>query len=277
MNDNNERYFISIIYNDGGKSYCFGTNESSLDIGDYVLVESSQGIAVAKVVATPQTMDKYSSPLELKDIVRRANEHEIRQHQDNLKDAELAMAFCQKQVERLGLKMNLLTSEYTFDRSKINITYSAEERVDFRELVKILGSHLKTRVELRQIGSRDRAKLIGGLGQCGFPLCCHTFLTEFDGISINRAKNQMLPLNIPKLSGHCGKLLCCLKYEDDYYTEAKKEFPNVGSTYTRGNTLYQLTSFNIVNRTLRLDYEDGFVIVSLDELKRDYKVKHEKK
>lgn len=277
MTDSNERFFISIVYKDNGKSYCFGTDDPTLQVGDFVLLESSQGVAVAKVVVAPQPIEKYGSSLELKDIVRRANKHEIKQHEDNLKDAEIAMSFCQKQVERLGLKMNLLTSEYTFDRSKIHITYSAEERVDFRELVKILGSHLKTRVELRQIGSRDRAKLVGGLGQCGFPLCCYTFLTEFDGISINRAKNQMLPLNIPKLSGHCGKLLCCLKYEDDYYTEAKKEFPNIGSTYTRGKTLYYLTSYNIVSRTLRLDYEDGFVIVPLDELNRDYKLKYEKK
>jgi cell fate regulator YaaT (PSP1 superfamily) len=277
MTENNERYFISITYNEGGKSYCFGTEDNTLEVGDHVLVESSQGVAVAKVVAPPQSIDKYSSSLELKDIIRRANEHELRQHEDNIKDAALAMAFCQTQVERLDLKMTLLASEYTFDRTKIHITYAAEERVDFRELVKILGSHLKTRVELRQIGSRDRAKLVGGLGQCGFPLCCHTFLQEFDGISINRAKNQMLPLNIPKLSGHCGKLLCCLKYEDDYYTESKKDFPNIGSTFTRSDTLYQLTSFNVVNRTVRLDYEGGFVILPLDELKRDYKVKYEKK
>lgn len=275
--ENNERYFISITYNDGAKAYSFGTTDSTLNIGDFVLVESSQGTAVAKVVSAPQSYEKYSSNLELKEILRRATDHEINIHQENIRDAEIALAFCQKQIEKLNLKMNLLSAEYTFDRTKINITYAAEERVDFRELVKILGSHLKTRVELRQIGSRDRAKLVGGLGACGFPLCCNTFLNEFDGISINRAKNQMLTLNIPKLSGHCGKLLCCLKFEDDYYTEAKKEFPNIGAKFTKNNVIHRVSSFNMINRMVRLDFEGGFLMVSLDDLIKDYKRHHEKK
>ena len=277
MMENSNRYFISITYNEGGKAYSFGTTDNSLMIGDYVLVESSQGVAIAKVVSAPQSYENYESNLELKEIIRRATAHELEQHTANLKDAELALAFCARQVEKLNLKMNLLTAEYTFDRTKINITYSAEERVDFRELVKILGSHLKTRVELRQIGSRDRAKLVGGLGACGFPLCCNTFLNEFDGISINRAKNQMLTLNIPKLSGHCGKLLCCLKFEDDYYTETKKDFPNIGSRYVKGGVVHRVSSFNMINRTVRLDFEGGSITIPLDELTKDYKRQHEKK
>lgn len=275
--NNLERYFISITYNEGGKAYSFGTTDNSLAIGDYVLVESSQGVAIAKVVSAPQSFEKYSSKLELKEIIRRASAQELHQHQLNLEDGALALAFCQKQIEKLDLKMNLLSAEYTFDRSKVNITYAAEERVDFRELVKVLGSHLKTRVELRQIGSRDRAKLVGGLGACGFPLCCNTFLNEFDGISINRAKNQMLTLNIPKLSGHCGKLLCCLKFEDDYYTESKKDFPNIGAKFSKNKVVHRVTSFNMINRTVRLDYEGGFVVVLLDDLEKEYKRLNEKK
>lgn len=273
----NERYFISITYIEGGKTYSFGTTDPTLAIGDYVLVESTQGIAIAKVASIPQSVTSYSSDLELKDIFRKASEHELHQHQMNIEDGKLALIFCQRQVEKLGLKMNLISAEYTFDRSKINITYSAEERVDFRELVKVLGSHLKTRVELRQIGSRDRAKLVGGLGACGFPLCCHTFLNEFDGISISRAKNQMLALNIPKLSGHCGKLLCCLKFEDDYYSEAKKDFPNIGSRYIKNNVVHRVSGFNMIKRTVRLEFEGGYLVVSVDDLNKDYKRQNEKK
>lgn len=275
--ENNEHYFISITYADGGKPYSFGTFDPTIAVGDYVLIESSQGLAVAKVVSAPQSVSKYSSNLELKDIIRKVNELELRQHFYNLEDAKIAFAFTLKQIEKLNLNMNLLTVEYTFDRSKINITYSADERVDFRELIKILGAQLKTRVELRQIGSRDRAKLVGGLGACGFPLCCNTFLNEFNGISISRAKNQMLTLNIPKLSGHCGKLLCCLKFEDEYYTESKKDFPNIGYRFTKNNVIHKVTSFNMINRTVRLDFEGGFITIPLDDLNRDFKRYHEKK
>lgn len=273
----NERYFISITYSDNGKSYSFATIDPTLEIGDYVLVDSTQGLSIAKVVSAPQSITKYSNTLELKDIIRKANNHELLQYKMNIEDSKLALVFCQRQVEKLKLKMNLISAEYTFDRSKINITYSADERVDFRELLRVLGSHLKTRVELRQIGSRDRAKLVGGLGACGFPLCCNIFLNEFDGISISRAKNQMLTLNIPKLSGHCGKLLCCLKFEDDYYTEAKKDFPNIGSRYTKDNVSHRVSSFNMINRTVRLDFEGGYITISIDDLNKDYKRQHEKK
>lgn len=275
MNEHN--FFLNIAYTDKGKSYAFSTNDETLQIGDYVLVENSQVVSLAKVVSVPQSMSKYQSTLELKPIMRKATPQEIKRHELNIKDGELALLFCQKEADKLNLKMTLLAAEYTFDRSKIHITYSADERVDFRELVKILGAHLKTRVELRQIGSRDRAQLIGGFGACGFPLCCNTFLNEFDGISINRAKNQMLTLNIPKLSGHCGKLLCCLKFEDDYYTESKKDFPNIGARFTKSNVMHRVSSFNMINRTVRLDYDGGFVVVPLDDLTREYKRLHEKK
>lgn len=273
----NALYFISIAYTAKGKSYAFATNDDSLVVGDYVLVDNNQSISVGKVVSAPQSMSKYQKSLELREVLRKVTPVELLRHEENVKDAELALLFCQKQVEKLGLNMSLIRAEYAFDRSKINITYAADERVDFRELVKILGSHLKTRVELRQIGSRDRAQMIGGFGGCGFPLCCNTFLSEFDGISINRAKNQMLTLNIPKLSGHCGKLLCCLKFEDDYYTEARKDFPNIGARFLKNKVMHQVSAFNMINRTVRLDFDGGNVTIPLDELMKDYKRHHEKK
>lgn len=263
---NNELYYLSVAFSDGAKSYYFSTNDPSINVDDFVVVETIQGIEIAKVTKAPTTVDEYSSNLALKPIMHKAREIDLRQHQSNLEDAELALAFCDKQIKKLGIKMNLLRAEYTFDRSKILFTYVADDRVDFRELVKILATQLKTRIELRQIGSRDRAKLVGGIGSCGFPLCCHTFLNEFDGISINRAKNQMLALNIPKLSGHCGKLLCCLKFEDAYYSETKKDFPNIGTRYKKGGVMHRVHSFNMINRTIRLDFDGGNIVVPLDDL-----------
>lgn len=267
--DNN--FFITVKFSDGGKPYTFATSNSNLLVGDYVVVNSATSLTLAKVSSFPISIEKYSSTLELKPIVRVASSSDIKQHNYNLEDARLALTYATRQAQNLNLKMDFISAEYAFDRSKLFITYSAEERVDFRELVKLLGSHLKTRVELRQIGSRDRAKLVGGLGICGFPLCCSTFLNEFDGISINRAKNQMLTLNIPKLSGQCGKLLCCLKYEDEYYVETRKEFPSIGYKFTKNNIIHTVTSFNMISRTVRLEYDGGNMTISIDELNKNYK------
>jgi hypothetical protein len=138
--------------------------------------------------------------------------------------------------------------------------------VDFRELLKVLSSKLKVRIELKQIAPRDRAQLVGGLGPCGLPLCCATFLGEFDGISLNRAKNQLLTINIPKLSGQCGKLMCCLKYEDDLYTEEKKLFPELNTKITVNNVEYKITSYNVLSKNVKLDSEENSIVLTLDEV-----------
>lgn len=267
---NNFEYYVGIAFSENEKTYFFSTDDASLVVGDQVIVETSQGIEIAKVTALPQPISSYNSDLALKPIMRRATSRELEQQAANVQDSALALSFCAKQVEKLKLEMTLLKAEYTFDRSKILITYVAEKRVDFRDLLKVLAGHLKTRIELKQLGSRDRAKLIGGLGSCGFPLCCSTFLNEFDGISISRAKNQMLSLNIPKLSGQCGKLLCCLKFEDEYYSEARKDFPLIGSFYLKDKVNYRVNSYNMINRTVRLSYDGGFVSLPLDNLAKEY-------
>lgn len=267
---NNFEYYVGIAFSENEKTYFFSTDDASLVVGDQVIVETSQGIEIAKVTALPQPISSYNSDLALKPIMRRATSRELEQQAANAQDSALALSFCAKQVEKLKLEMTLLKAEYTFDRSKILITYVAEKRVDFRDLLKVLAGHLKTRIELKQLGSRDRAKLIGGLGSCGFPLCCSTFLNEFDGISISRAKNQMLSLNIPKLSGQCGKLLCCLKFEDEYYSEARKDFPLIGSFYLKDKVNYRVNSYNMINRTVRLSYDGGFVSLPLDNLAKEY-------
>ena len=163
--------------------------------------------------------------------------------------------------------MNLISCEYTLDKSKVIFSYVADERVDFRELLKVLASRLKTRIELRQVGSRDKAKMIGGIGLCGLPLCCATYLNEFDGISISRAKNQMLAINIPKLSGQCGKLMCCLKYEDDAYTDLKQEFPEIGAKVFIDKVEYEVTSMNVISKTVKIDNENDSKVLSLKDFK----------
>ena len=164
--------------------------------------------------------------------------------------------------------MNLISCEYTLDKSKVLFSYLADDRVDFRELLKVLASKLHTRIELRQIGSRDKAKMIGGLGVCGLPLCCSTFLNEFDGISINRAKNQMLAINIPKLSGQCGKLICCLKYEDDAYTEERRNFPDLGSRLFIDKVEYTVTSVNILSRIVKIENQDDVKFIPLEDFNK---------
>jgi Uncharacterized homolog of PSP1 len=162
--------------------------------------------------------------------------------------------------------MHLLEANYTLDGSKVTITYTSENRVDFRELLRILAPQLKCRIELRQIASRDKAKMVGGIGICGLPLCCSTFLDQFDGISISRAKNQMLTLNIPKLSGPCGKLICCLLYEDDAYTEAKKEFPRLGQVVHLEEGDYTIVGMNILNKQIKLSGYQDLKFLPLDEV-----------
>ncbi|HKL84574.1 MAG TPA: regulatory iron-sulfur-containing complex subunit RicT [Bacilli bacterium] len=266
------QYFLSIVFNNGPKTYFFSCPHPNIEVNDFVIVETIQGIEIAKAASEVKPLSEFSSPLELKPILRKADEDDVRRHLQNLEDAKRAKDFCVDQIKSLGLDMVLLSAEYNLDRSKILFIYYSENRVDFRDLLKILASEFHTRVELRQIGSRDKAKIVGGIGICGFPLCCSTFLNEFDGISISRAKNQMLALNIPKLSGHCGKLICCLKYEDDYYSEAKKDFPRINARFTNDNqkTYYKVKSFNVINRTIQLVGENEYLTVPLDEFNQKW-------
>ena len=144
----------------------------------------------------------------------------------------------------------------------------SDDRVDFRELLKILASKLHTRIELRQIGPRDKAKMIGGIGICGLPLCCSTFLNEFDGIGINKAKNQMLAINVPKLSGHCGKLICCLKFEDDIYTEEKQKYPDIGTKIWIDKVEYTVTNVNIITGVVKIENPEDIKFIHIDELNK---------
>ena len=269
-------HFVGVRFANAPRAYFFGVKDLSLKLGDKVVVETMRGIELGEVTFEPITMDKYTSPLGLKPVVRIATDVDVKLFEANKKDAGFALDICASEAKKLDLKMNLISCEYTLDRSKIIFSYIADERVDFRELLKVLASRLHARIELRQIGSRDKAKMIGGIGVCGLPLCCSSFLNEFDGISITRAKNQMLAINIPKLSGHCGKLVCCLKYEDDVYTELKKEFPELGSKLWIDKKEYTVTSVNVISRVVKIENPDEVQFIDLDDLKKQTHFRKEK-
>ena len=165
------------------------------------------------------------------------------------------------------LDMRLVNCEYTLDASKVIFMYTSESRVDFRELLKELASVFKCRIELRQIGPRDKSKIVGGLGSCGLPLCCSSFLGEFDGVSINMAKNQMLAINIDKISGACGRLLCCLKYEDDIYTAEKQRFPKIGTRVKYEDKIVKVTGLNVISDLVKIEHDGNVSFVSLNEIK----------
>lgn len=266
-NNAKEKYthFTGVKFLHSSRSYYFSTNFSDLKVNDRVVVETVRGKELGWISIEPIEMEKYSSPLELAPILRKATEKDISWFEQNIKDAEQAFQIFNIESKKMNLDMHLIYAEYTLDKTKITFTYSADERVDFRELLKVLAARLRTRIDLRQIGARDKAKMIGGIGVCGLPICCSTFLNEFDGISINRAKNQMLAINIPKLSGHCGKLICCLKFEDDAYTDAKSKFPTIGESITIDETVFCVESYNVISQQIKLNNGDDSIYLSLDE------------
>lgn len=271
ISDNNMfSHYVGVKFPLGAKAYFFGIKDLLLNIGDKVVVETARGAELGEIVMQPIEIEKYRSSLGLKPVIRLATETDVKLHENNIKDAKLALEICEQEVNNLKLDMHLISGEYTLDKSKVIFSYVADDRVDFRELLKVLAYKLHTRIELRQVGPRDKAKMIGGLGMCGLSLCCSTFLNEFDGISINRAKNQMLAINIPKLSGHCGKLMCCLKYEDDAYTDLKKKYPEIGKEVFIDKVRHKVGAINVISGTIRLDNDDGFIFLSLDDYNKQF-------
>ena len=265
MSPNNFTYFVGVTFDNASRSYFFGYDDKALNNGDKVVVETVRGIELGTVTIAPIEIAKLKSELELKPILRKATENDIKIDNANKKDAVEALKICEVESKNLNLDMRLISCEYTLDKAKVIFSYLADDRVDFRELLKVLAHRLHTRIELRQIGTRDKAKSIGGLGVCGRELCCSSFLNEFDGISINRAKNQMLAINVPKLSGHCGKLMCCLKYEDDIYTDCKANFPELGRTFFINKVEYKVTGINVISETIKLENPENILNLTLED------------
>jgi len=217
-----------IRFNKAGKIYYFDAGDIALEAGDYAVVKTSRGIELGHVVIAPGQMLAEETRENMSPVMRKAEPEDIAKAEELKAKAEEALIECGEMIGELGLPMKLLTAEYNLDSSRLTFLFSAEERVDFRELVRRLTAKFKVRVELRQVGSRDEAKLLGSFGRCGRPLCCATFLTEFAPISIKTAKEQDLPLNPMKISGACGRLMCCLAYEREQYRAMKEKMPKNG-------------------------------------------------
>ena len=261
------KYCVSVKFKGTKKAYSFGTDDESLKYGDKVVVETIRGIELGELISELRDPSSFTLQTALKPILRKATEADIQQNLDNLAETESLLQRCQKCIDDLALDMNLISAEYTLDRTKVIFSYVSENRVDFRELLKVLAATFKCRIELRQIGPRDKAKIVGGLGCCGMETCCSRFFDDFDIVSINMAKNQLLALNTAKLSGQCGKLMCCLKFEDDIYKQLREGLPKLNSVVYYDKEKYRITSMNILNNSVHLSNKENAIDISIDELK----------
>ena len=237
----------------------------SLKRGNFVIIECDNGVQMARAINDSYKEKEENLALPLKGVLRIATEDDLKKADDNQKIADKALLDARKFSANLLLNMNFIGAFYNFDRSQLLFYFLADERVDFRDLAKKLAQKYKTRIELRQIGVRDKAKKIGGLGPCGLFLCCNSFLTDLGSVSINMAKNQFLALNPGKINGVCGRLLCCLEYENDLYTELKRDMPKVGSFVETEHGLGNVVSVDIFKKNYSVDLNDrGIVVFSKD-------------
>ncbi len=248
---------IGVRFENAGKLYFFSPGEFWPTPGDYVLVETSRGIEFGEVVTGINEIDDSTLQSPLKPVVRIATAEDQQHYRDNKAAEKEAYHVCQKKISEHKLDMKLVSVEYTFDNSKILFYFTANGRVDFRSLVKDLAGVFKTRIELRQIGVRDEAKMLGGLGICGRPICCGTFLGDFQPVSIKMAKEQNLSLNPTKISGVCGRLMCCLKYEQDQYEQTRKKMPKVGKDVITPDGPGVVWDLNIIKETVRVRIQKG--------------------
>ena len=245
---------VGVEFKSGGKQYTFFDNDIEVNCEDYVIVETERGLQFGKVCVL---LGELNDGKEHTKVVQIAKNKEIKQNETNIKDAKKALEKAQELAEKLSLEMKFLDAYFTFDRKQLVFQFLADNRVDFRELAKSLASIYKTRIELRQVGVRDKAKEISGIGQCGRKICCSSFLNDLDSVGIAQVKNQNLALNPSKINGICGRLLCCLKYEDDLYTEYRKGLPEVGDKKTYEDEAGTVISVDIPNRKYTLLTEKG--------------------
>ena len=260
---------VGIRFKKAGKIYYFDPGELALEVGQYVIVETARGIEYGKVVVPVKEVEESDIVLPLKQVLRQADEKDNVQVTQNAEDSGRAFELATEKILLHNLEMKLVDVEYTFDRNKIIFYFTAEGRVDFRELVKDLASVFRTRIELRQIGVRDEAKMLGGIGPCGRMLCCSTFLGDFEPVSIKMAKDQNLSLNPSKISGLCGRLMCCLKYENDEYEEARAKLPDIGHTIVTPEGKGKVVGLNILEYLMQVElFEEKRVLeYTLDEIK----------
>lgn len=248
---------VGIRFKNAGKVYYFGPNELDIKKGDYLIVETARGIEFGECVIGIKEIAEEDIIAPLKSVLRIADDKDIVKHKENKDKEEEALKICLKKIEEHKLNMKLIDVEYTFDNNKVIFYFTADGRVDFRDLVKDLATVFKTRIELRQIGVRDEAKMIGGLGPCGRSMCCSTFLGDFASVSIKMAKEQNLSLNPTKISGICGRLMCCLNYEQSTYEDIRKRLPKVGSIVKTEEGTGEVIYNNIVKELVKVRLKRG--------------------
>lgn len=244
---------VGVRFKKAGKIYYFDPGDFEIPKDEFVIVETARGVEFGRVVITRKQVEEHDVVLPLKKVLRIADSKDRLIVDENKKAAAEAYEVCGQKVEEHELDMKLIDVEYTFDRNKVIFYFTADGRVDFRELVKDLAAIFRTRIELRQIGVRDEAKMLGGIGPCGRMLCCSTYLGDFEPVSIKMAKDQNLSLNPTKISGLCGRLMCCLKYENDEYETAKEQLPDLGEMITTPNGTGKVVGLNILERVLQVE------------------------
>lgn len=249
---------IGVRFRTAGKIYFFNPGNFEIKQNDHVIVETARGIEYGTVISAPKEVEEEKVVQPLKSVLRIANEKDDEQEAANRQKEKEAFKICLEKIRKHGLQMKLIDAEYTFDNNKVLFYFTADGRIDFRELVKDLASVFKTRIELRQIGVRDETKILGGIGICGRPLCCHTHLSEFAPVSIKMAKEQNLSLNPTKISGVCGRLMCCLKNEEETYEELNRKLPNVGDFVTTDDGLKgEVHSVNVLRQLVKVVVDVG--------------------
>lgn len=267
---------VGVRFKKAGKIYYFDPDNIEIKLDDNVIVETARGIEFGNIVVAPKQVKDEEIVVPLKKVIRVSTQEDFDVHTENKSKEQEAFQICLKKIDEHSLEMKLIDVEYTFDNNKVIFYFTADGRVDFRELVKDLASIFRTRIELRQIGVRDEAKMIGGLGPCGKSMCCSTFLGEFEPVSIKMAKEQNLSLNPTKISGICGRLMCCLKYEHETYEKIIAKIPAVGSVIATPNGEGLVIGTNVLLESVKVklridgDAEDVFVF-TLDELNLEKK------
>ncbi|NSW89734.1 MAG: stage 0 sporulation family protein [Firmicutes bacterium] len=262
---------VGVRFKKAGKIYYFDPDNMDIDEGTCVIVETARGIEMGKVVLPNREVNEEEIVAPLKKVIRIATEEDVKHHEENVEKEKEAFDICLKKIKEHNLEMKLIDVEYTFDNNKILFYFTADGRIDFRELVKDLAAIFRTRIELRQIGVRDETKMMGGVGICGRVLCCKGFLCEFQPVSIKMAKEQGLSLNPAKISGCCGRLMCCLKYEHEAYEEVLKKMPKVGAVVSTPEGQGVVMETNILKETVKVkldnENEPDLKIFNVDKIK----------
>ena len=270
---------VGVRFRNAGKVYYFDPKDYKIRVGDHVIVETARGVEYGTVTGKVQEVPEGKVVQPLKPVIRVANAEDDAKAKKNREKEKEAMQICKEKIRKHELEMKLIDAEYTFDNNKVLFYFTADGRIDFRELVKDLASVFRTRIELRQIGVRDETKILGGIGSCGRPLCCSTFLSEFAPVSIRMAKEQNLSLNPTKISGVCGRLMCCLKNEEETYEYLNSKLPGIGDTVTTATGLKgEVASVNVLRQKVKIlvDVDDEKELQEYDVSELKFKPRKQK-